>query len=45
MSADGAGDLEDICGTDATDDVMGVHGGQGETEQWPAALRIGALAG
>ncbi|MFN3257081.1 MAG: cytochrome b5 domain-containing protein [Ilumatobacter sp.] len=40
----GAGDVEEMCGADASDDFLGEHGGQGEPEQWLATLRIGTLA-
>jgi hypothetical protein len=39
----GSSDIEEMCGTDATDDFTGEHGGQGEPESWLATLRIGVL--
>ncbi len=41
----GPSDIEGMCGTDATDDFLGEHGGQGEPERWLDTLRIGVLAG
>jgi hypothetical protein len=41
----GAGDIEEMCGTDATDDFVGEHGGQGEPEKWLDTLKIGVIAG
>ncbi|MFN6119227.1 MAG: cytochrome b5 domain-containing protein [Actinomycetes bacterium] len=40
----GSSDIEGMCGTDATDDFVGEHGGQGEPERWLATLRIGVLS-
>ena len=40
----GSSDIEEMCGTDATDDFLGEHEGQGEPQSWLATLRIGVLA-
>jgi cytochrome b involved in lipid metabolism len=40
----GSGDIEEMCGTDATDDFVGEHGGQGEPEKWLETLKIGVIA-
>ena len=40
----GSGDIEGMCGIDATDDFVGEHEGQGEPEKWLATLQIGVLA-
>ncbi|MEN9301340.1 MAG: hypothetical protein RLZZ254_1121 [Actinomycetota bacterium] len=39
----GAGDIQDMCGKDASEDFLGEHQGQGEPEKWLATLRIGVL--
>ena len=39
----GPGDIEDMCGKDATDDFTGEHSGQGEPEKWLETLRIGVI--
>lgn len=41
----GSSDIEEMCGTDATEAFTGEHGGQGEPETWLATLRIGVVAG
>lgn len=41
----GRGDIEDMCGTDASEDFLGEHQGQGEPEKWLATLKIGVLSG
>jgi len=39
----GPGDIEDMCGEDATEDFTGEHAGQGEPEKWLETLRIGVI--
>jgi len=39
----GPGDITELCGTDATEDFLDEHGGQGEPEQWLATLKIGQV--
>jgi hypothetical protein len=39
----GAGAIEDMCGTDASEDFLGEHDGQGEAEKWLETLKIGVV--
>jgi hypothetical protein len=39
----GPGDITEMCGTDATEDFRGEHGGQREPESWLDTLRIGKV--
>lgn len=39
----GAGDIQGMCGTDATEDFLGEHGGQQEPEKWLATLKVGVV--
>lgn len=41
----GAESIREMCGTDATEDFMSEHDGQGEPEKWLETLRIGTVAG
>lgn len=39
----GRGDILDMYGTDASQDFLGEHGGEGEPEKWLATLRVGVV--
>ena len=40
----GTEDIIEMCGTDASEDFLGQHSGQGEPERWLATLKVGTLA-
>lgn len=39
----GASDIEEMCGTDASEEFNGTHSGQAEPEEWLAVFRVGEL--